>query len=59
MRSEVLIDPFFQDAPWEIIYDNAGQQIGEVYVLREWMRSKKARGAKKRGNKTRRNRKGH
>ncbi|GIO33230.1 hypothetical protein J2TS6_43710 [Paenibacillus albilobatus] len=28
-----LIDPIFQETPWEIIYDNAGRQIGEVYLL--------------------------
>ncbi|BFH63938.1 hypothetical protein PAJ34TS1_45300 [Paenibacillus azoreducens] len=33
MRSDVRIDPFFQDKPWEIIYDSTGKQIGEVYVL--------------------------
>lgn len=33
MRSEARIDPFFQEAPWEIIYDNDGRQIGEIFVL--------------------------
>ncbi|GIO84568.1 hypothetical protein J25TS5_15000 [Paenibacillus faecis] len=33
MRNEVLVDPFYQDVPWDIIYDDKGNQIGEVYVL--------------------------
>lgn len=33
MRSEALADPFFQDVPWDIIFDDDGQLIGEVYVL--------------------------
>jgi hypothetical protein len=27
------VDPFFQDTPWDLIYDDAGRQIGEVYIL--------------------------
>ncbi len=26
-------DPFFQTTPWEIIYDDEGRVIGEVYKL--------------------------
>lgn len=34
MRSEGRrVDPFFQDTPWDLIYDDAGRQIGEVYML--------------------------
>ncbi len=34
MRNEAYqLDPFFQDIPWDIIYDDDGRQIGEVYVL--------------------------
>lgn len=58
MRSEARIDPFFQEAPWEIIYDNDGRQIGEVFVLRGWSKSNRKRRAEKRGS-TRRNQKGY
>ncbi|GAA4827848.1 hypothetical protein GCM10023310_00640 [Paenibacillus vulneris] len=27
------IDPYFNDIPWEIVYDNNGKVIGEVYVI--------------------------
>ncbi len=27
------IDPFFQETPWECVYDENGKVIGEVYVL--------------------------
>ncbi|WP_136604642.1 hypothetical protein [Paenibacillus dokdonensis] len=33
MRSNNLVDPLFQDVPWDIVYNEDGQQIGEVYVL--------------------------
>lgn len=33
VRSEVLVDPFFQDVPWDLIYNDSGELIGEVYVL--------------------------
>ncbi|GGH17121.1 hypothetical protein GCM10008013_12290 [Paenibacillus segetis] len=33
MRNEELIDPFFQDTPWELIHDDDGILVGEVYVL--------------------------
>lgn len=26
-------DPYFNDVPWEIIYDDHGQVIGVVYIL--------------------------
>lgn len=26
-------DPYFQDVPWEIYYDESGQVIGTVFVL--------------------------
>jgi hypothetical protein len=29
----MVIDPYFNDVPWEIIYDNDGRAIGEIYVL--------------------------
>jgi hypothetical protein len=58
MHSEASIDPFFQEIPWEIIYDHNGKQIGEVFVLRGWSKSKRKRRAKKRGS-TRRNQKGY
>lgn len=58
MRSEARIDPFFQEAPWEIIYDSDGRQIGEVFVLRGWSKSNRKRRAKKRGS-TRRNQEGY
>lgn len=58
MRSEARIDPFFQEAPWEIIYDNDGRQIGEVFVLRGWSKSTRKRRAKKHGS-ARRNQKGY
>lgn len=25
-------DPYFQDIPWDLIYDDNGELIGEVYV---------------------------
>lgn len=28
-----MVDPFMQDVPWEIIYDDAGRAIGEIYLL--------------------------
>ncbi|WP_162484581.1 hypothetical protein [Paenibacillus sp. IHBB 10380] len=34
------VDPFFQDIPWELIYDDKGRQIGEVYMLHEWIKPK-------------------
>lgn len=27
------IDPFMQDIPWEIIYDDNGRAIGEIFLL--------------------------
>ena len=33
MRKSERVDPYFQDVPWDLIYDDDGQQIGEVYVL--------------------------
>lgn len=27
------VDAYFQDIPWEIVTDDAGKVIGEVYVL--------------------------
>lgn len=33
MRSEARIDPYFQDTPYDIIYDDKGRLIGEVFVL--------------------------
>lgn len=33
VRSEALIDPFFQDVPWDLIYNDNGELIGAVYVL--------------------------
>jgi hypothetical protein len=27
------IDPYFQDVPWEIVRDDQGKVIGEIYVL--------------------------
>ncbi|GIO36234.1 hypothetical protein J41TS12_10950 [Paenibacillus antibioticophila] len=33
MRRTERVDPYFQDVPWDLIYDDNGQQIGEVYVL--------------------------
>lgn len=27
------VDPFFQDVPWEIIKDEDGQVLGEVFIL--------------------------
>ncbi|MNI84432.1 hypothetical protein D3C73_1413390 [compost metagenome] len=33
MRNQVRIDPFFQEAPWECIYNDNGQVIGEVFLL--------------------------
>ncbi|MOA01371.1 hypothetical protein D3C78_1207770 [compost metagenome] len=32
-RNQVQVDPFFQEVPWECIYNDIGQVIGEVYVL--------------------------
>lgn len=26
-------DPYFQDISWDLIYDESGKLIGEVYVL--------------------------
>jgi len=26
-------DPYFQEIPWDLIYDESGELIGEVYVL--------------------------
>ncbi|GAA0390286.1 hypothetical protein GCM10008933_21490 [Paenibacillus motobuensis] len=33
MRDNALVDPYYQDIPWDIIYDDDGQPIGEVFVL--------------------------
>lgn len=27
------VDPYFQEIPWDLIYDERGELIGEVYVL--------------------------
>ncbi|MGF7050395.1 hypothetical protein J2T13_004933 [Paenibacillus sp. DS2015] len=34
----MLVDPFFQEIPWELIYDDKGRQIGEVYMIRPWLK---------------------
>ena len=39
---EVRYDPYFSDVPWEIIKDDNGKVIGEVYLVYpkdkpEWM----------------------
>ena len=39
-----LVDPFFQDIPWELIYDDKGQQIGEVYMIRPWIMPERKKG---------------
>ncbi|MEF2969251.1 hypothetical protein V3851_26110 [Paenibacillus sp. M1] len=26
-------DPYFQDIPWDLIYDDNGELIGEVYLF--------------------------
>ncbi|QCT03312.1 hypothetical protein E6C60_2600 [Paenibacillus algicola] len=26
-------DPIFQDVPWDLIYDENGELIGEVYLI--------------------------
>lgn len=45
-----MVDPIFQDVPWEIIYDEYGHAIGEVYTYREpiWDRPRKRRRRKRR-----------
>ncbi len=45
-------DPFFQDIPWDFIYDDNGKLIGEVYLLLSEPHRKKTnrvKGAKKYG----------
>ncbi|OMF35230.1 hypothetical protein BK133_10990 [Paenibacillus sp. FSL H8-0548] len=32
-RKHVEIDPFYNDIPWEIVLDDRGKAIGEVYLL--------------------------
>lgn len=27
------VDPYFQDIPWDLIYDENGELIGEVYIF--------------------------
>ncbi|WFB60555.1 hypothetical protein [Paenibacillus sp. BR1-192] len=27
------IDPYFQDTPWDLIYGDDGELIGEIYVI--------------------------
>lgn len=27
------VDPYFQEVPWELVYDDKGRLIGEVYTL--------------------------
>lgn len=29
----MISDPYFNDIPWEIIYDDKGRVIGEVFTL--------------------------
>jgi len=29
----IQVDPYYNDIPWEIIYDDFGRVIGEVYVI--------------------------
>lgn len=29
----MMVDPYFSDIPWEIIYDDDGKVIGEVFLL--------------------------
>lgn len=50
-KSEIRYDPYFADIPWEIIKDDNGKVIGEVYMvfprdLPEWIRPKKHRSYK-------------
>lgn len=33
MRNEELIDPFFQEVPWEVIHDDEGKLVGEVFII--------------------------
>ncbi|MCM3208515.1 hypothetical protein [Paenibacillus illinoisensis] len=47
-KSEVRYDPYFADIPWEIIKDENGKVIGEVYMVfprekPEWIKPKKHR----------------
>lgn len=39
-----MVDPYYNDIPWEIIYDESGQVIGEVFLIpqRRKKRNKKA-----------------
>lgn len=30
---KVEVDPFFQEIPWDIVQDDNGKVIGEVYLL--------------------------
>ncbi|WP_256846855.1 hypothetical protein [Paenibacillus sp. Pae108] len=47
MKKVARIDPYYQDVPWEIIYDDKGHVIGEVFML-WWPEQNKKRKKKKR-----------
>ena len=34
----MLVDSYSQDIPWDIIKDDNGRVIGEVYMIHPWMR---------------------
>lgn len=38
---EINRDPYFSDIPWEIIMDERGNVIGEVYMLLSFPQSEK------------------
>jgi hypothetical protein len=48
MQKPERYDPYFSDIPWDIIKDDSGKVIGEVYLvfprdLPEWIKPKKVR----------------
>lgn len=40
-------DPYFQDVPWDLIYDDNGELIGEVYMALPHPPARKRKGKQK------------
>ncbi|WP_171684187.1 hypothetical protein [Paenibacillus planticolens] len=47
-----MIDPYFNDIPWEIVYDDSGRIIGEIYLIKGANADGKDWGRKKRDTRT-------
>lgn len=43
----MAIDLYFNDIPWEIVYDDHGRVIGEIYLIKGAISDAKGRRGKK------------